>query len=131
MINDGMLDFALKIVEAATLNVKEEGTEFPNSDYRVYIKRYNPRLKTPIYLNIESRKEWFHVLVSTTGKLIQVKKFGTRDKNDRFTDVCEKVKAFVKEKSGISEKFDEIEGSTIEHVIKFLWKMTELKNKLK
>lgn len=131
MISEAALDFARKIVEAATLNVKDEGTEFPNKDYRVYVKRYNPRLKTPIYLNIESKKEGFHVLVSTAGKLIQVKKFGTRDHGDRFSDICDKVQLFVKEKSGISEKFDEIKGSTIEHVIKFLWKITDAKNKMR
>lgn len=129
MINGAMLDFALKIVEAATLNVKDEETEFPNKEYRVFIKRHNPRLKTPIYLNVESKKEGFHVLVSTAGKLIQVKKFGTRDRGDRFSDICEKVKKFMKEKSGISKKFDEIDGATTEHVVKLLWKMTELKTK--
>ena len=131
MIDGAMLDFALKFVEAATLNVKDEDTEFPNKEYRVYVKRYNPRLKTPIYLNIESKTEGFHVLVSTAGKLIQVKKFGIRDRKDRFSDICEKTKKFVKEKTGISEKFDKIDGSTTEHLVKFLWGMTELKNKVK
>lgn len=127
MISKPMYDFAMKIMEAARINAKDSDTEFPSSEYKVYIKRINPRLKTPMYVNVESKTEGYHVLISTAGKLIQVKKRGKRPLGDRFSDVCEKVKSFMKEKSGISEKFDEIEGSNVEHVVKVLWKMTEVK----
>ena len=127
MLNKAVYDFAMKIMEAARINAKETDTEFPSSEYKVYVKRINPRLRTPMYVNVESKAEGYHVLISTAGKLIQVKKHGNRKNGDRFSDVCEKVKSFMKEKSGLSEKFDNIEGSNVEHVVKVLWKMTEAK----
>lgn len=119
-------EFAGKIIEAASLNNKSgEDSVFPNEEYRVFVKRINKRLKTPPYINIVSRKEGFHIMVTTYGKLIQVKNYGNRKFGDKFEDVCDKVKLFMEENFEGAGKFTE-SGGKIKHVVKVLWKMTEI-----
>ena len=116
------------ILSKAKLNLGEEGeTEFPKNDYKVYVHRTNPRLKTPPYVNVESNKELFHILVTTTGRVLQVKDYGNRPRGDKFTDIAEKVKNFMKEPSLLGGKFTEL-GGTIEMLTKMIWKMTEIKH---
>ena len=104
-------EFAGKIIETASLNNKSgEDSVFPNEEYRVFVKRINKRLKTPPYINIVSRKEGFHIMVTTYGKLIQVKNYGNRKFGDNFEG---------------ADKFTEA-GGKIKHVVKVLWKMTEI-----
>ena len=64
-------------------------------------------------------------MVTTYGKLIQVKNYGNRKFGDKFEDVCDKVKLFMEENFEEAGKFTEA-GGKIKHVVKVLWKMTEI-----
>lgn len=122
-------NFFTAILAKAKLNLGSEGeTVFPKDAYKVYVHRDNPRLKTPQYLNVISLGEQFHVTVTTSGRLLQVKKYGTRKVGDKFSDITEKVKKFVDEPSMIGGKFSEL-GATVGMLVNILWKMTEVKYK--
>ena len=122
-------DMFSQMFAKAKINLAEDSA-FPKDEYKIYLKRVNPRLKTPPYVNIESVDEQFHVLMTTNGRIIQVKSYGKRPKNDRFSDISEKMKSFVAERSLISGKLAEL-GATNDSVIKFLWKLLESANNAK
>lgn len=81
----------LRINDMSTMNIRETR----NLPYRKYFVVVHSNEHNPVHFHVISTEEKFEIECTLDGDLYRVKKYGSRSRKDKFSDILKLVKEWL------------------------------------